>query len=199
MTSQPLPALALDGALPAADKGPQSTVHRGRLFRKYLTLRRKVPAIPAIAQLAGAGREQLLGSRLTMDSVNSGKDRSQEPAFRHASRARTWFGPVYFRKETEPYLTIALRSGSDAGPVTIADINLKFVWDVVSRIRIGDKGKAYAVDGNGYLVADPDIGLVLRKTDLSALPHVRAMRDGARPDVDAMESTDVKGVATLTP
>ena len=64
-------------------------------------------------------------------------------------------------------MTIAVRSGGDSGPVTIADVNLKFIWDVVSRIKIGDKGKAYVVDGNGYLVADPDIGLVLRKTDLS--------------------------------
>jgi len=165
---------------------------------EFLKLLRQVPEVTDIAQLDGAGREQLLVSRLTMDSVNSGKDRSQEPAFRNAKRARTWFGPVYFRKETEPYLTIALRSGSDAGPVTIADVNLKFVWDVVSRIRIGDKGKAYAVDGKGYLVADPDIGLVLRKTDLSTLPHVRAVSEGVQTGVDAMESTDVKGVATLT-
>src|SRR6476661_154269 len=165
---------------------------------EFLKLLRQVPEVTDIAQLDGAGREQLLVSRLTMDSVNSGKDRSQEPAFRNAKRARTWFGPVYFRKETEPYLTIALRAGTDAGPVTIADVNLKFVWDVVSRIRIGDKGKAYAVDGNGYLVADPDIGLVLRKTDLSTLPHVRAVSEGVQTGVDAMESTDVKGVATLT-
>src|SRR6476646_5488479 len=165
---------------------------------EFLKLLRQMPEITDIAQLDGAGREQLLVSRLTMDSVNSGKDRSQEPAFRNAKRARTWFGPVYFRKETEPYLTIALRSGNDAGPVTIADVNLKFVWDVVSRIRIGDKGKAYAVDGNGYLVADPDIGLVLRKTDLSALPHVRVVSGGGKPGADAMESTDVTGIATLT-
>ena len=71
-------------------------------------------------------------------------------------------------------MTIAMRSGGDAGPVTIADVNLKFIWDVVSRIKIGDKGKAYVVDGNGFLIADPDIGLVLRKTDLSQLPHVKA-------------------------
>ena len=107
-------------------------------------------------------------------SSASGKDRSQEPAFRNARRGQPWHGPVYFRKETEPYMTIAMRSGSDAGPVTIADVNLKFIWDVVSRIKIGDKGKAYVVDGNGFLIADPDIGLVLRKTDLSHLPHVKA-------------------------
>ena len=78
-------------------------------------------------------------------------------------------------------MTIAVRSGSDAGPVTIADVNLKFIWDVVSRIKIGDKGKAYVVDGNGFLVADPDIGLVLRKTNLARLPHVRGRVAGRPP------------------
>jgi len=165
---------------------------------EFLKLLRQVPEITDIAQLDGAGREQLLVSRLVMDRVNAGVDRSQEPAFRSASRGRTWFGPVYFRKDTEPFLTIALRSGSDGGPVTVAEVNLKFIWDVVSRIRIGDKGKAYAVDGNGYLVADPDLGLVLRKTDLSALAHVRASRDGAQPDADAMASTDLAGTPVLT-
>ena len=53
-------------------------------------------------------------------------------------------------------------------------MNLKFIWDVCPRIKIGKKGKAYVVDGNGHLVADPDIGLVLRKTDLSKLAQVKA-------------------------
>ena len=64
-------------------------------------------------------------------------------------------------------------------PVTVADVNLKFIWDVVSRIKIGEKGKAYVVDRSGFLVADPDIGLVLRKTNLSQLPHVKAAANGA--------------------
>jgi GAF domain-containing protein/HAMP domain-containing protein/anti-sigma regulatory factor (Ser/Thr protein kinase) len=165
---------------------------------EFVKLLRQVPGITDIVQVDASGREQLLVSRLTMDNVNSGKDRSQEPAFQEARRARTWFGPVYFRKETEPYLKIAIRTGTDAGPVTIADVNLKFIWDVVSRIRIGDKGKAYVVDGNGYLVADPDIGLVLRKTNLGALPHVRAVTDAGRSDADAMVSTDLAGTPTLT-
>ncbi len=67
-----------------------------------------MPEITDIAQISSAGREQVLVSRLGMDSINSGKDRSQEPAFRGAKRGQTWFGPVYFRKETEPYMTIAL-------------------------------------------------------------------------------------------
>ncbi len=148
---------------------------------EFLKLLRQAPEVTDIAQLDGNGREQIAVSRLGMDVPGSGKDRSQEPAFRNAKRGKPWFGPVYFRKETEPYMTIAIRSGGDSGPVTIADVNLKFIWDVVSRIKIGDKGKAYVVDGNGFLIADPDIGLVLRKTNLSNLAHVKATEETPSP------------------
>jgi signal transduction histidine kinase/HAMP domain-containing protein len=165
---------------------------------EFLKLLRQAPEVTDIAQLDATGREQIAVSRLGMDNVNSGKDRSQEPAFRDARRGKPWFGPVYFRKETEPYMTIAIRSGADAGPVTVADVNLKFIWDVVSRIKIGEKGKAYVVDHNGFLIADPDIGLVLRKTDLSMLPHVKAAQGPQDPTAAAMQSMDLTGTQVLT-
>ncbi len=164
-------------------------------FNKLL---RQVPDVTDIAQLDAAGHEQIAVSRLAMDRVASLDDRSKEPAFLNAKRGQPWFGPVYFRKETEPYITIALRSGSDKGPVTIADVNLKFIWDVVSRIKIGEQGKAYVVDKQGYLVADPDIGLVLRKTNLGNLPHVKAAAEGGGLAASAMNSTDLDGVKVLT-
>jgi signal transduction histidine kinase/HAMP domain-containing protein/putative methionine-R-sulfoxide reductase with GAF domain len=163
-------------------------------FNKLL---RQVPDITDIAQLDANGIEQIAVSRLAMDRISSGLDRSKEPAFGNAKRGQPWFGPVYFRKETEPYMTISLRS-SDKGPVTIADVNLKFIWDVVSRIKIGDKGKAYVVDRQGYLIADPDIGLVLRKTNLAELPHVKAAAGSSNPDAPAMLSTDIAGTKVLT-
>ena len=73
-------------------------------------------------------------------------------------------------------------TGRSAG-VTIAEVNLKFIWDVVSRIKVGEAGVAYVVDERGLLIAHPDIGIVLRKTDLSRLTHVAlALAQGARPD-----------------
>ena len=35
--------------------------------------------------------------------------------------------------------------GEEAG-ITVAEVNLKFIWDVISRIKIGQKGLAYVVD-----------------------------------------------------
>ena len=165
---------------------------------EFLKLLRQAPEVTDITQLDASGKEQIAVSRLGMDVVASVKDRSQEPAFLNAKRGQPWFGPVYFRKETEPYMTVAIRSGSDKGPVTVAEVNLKFIWDVVSRIKIGDKGKAYVVDGKGLLVADPDIGLVLRKTNMSGLAHVKAAVDLHSIDTPAMESHDLHGVAVLT-
>ena len=164
---------------------------------EFLKLLRQVPEVTDIAQLDGDGRERVLVSRLGMDVLNSGKDRSGEPAFRGAKRGQPWVGPVYFRKETEPYMTIAIRSGGDGSPVTIADVNLKFIWDVVSRIKIGDKGKAYVVDRSGYLVADPDIGLVLRKTSMSDLAHVKEAAEKRSYDEDAVLSKDLAGTPVL--
>jgi signal transduction histidine kinase/HAMP domain-containing protein/putative methionine-R-sulfoxide reductase with GAF domain len=164
---------------------------------EFLKLIRQVPAVTDIAQIDAAGKEQLLASRLAMDVVGSQRDRSQEPAFKAARPGQTYFGPVYFRKETEPYMTIAVKAGGEAGSVTLAEVNLKFIWDVVSRIRIGDKGKAYVVDDTGHLVADPDIGLVLKKTDLSALDHVKAAFAGGVSQ-SARLAKDVSGNEVLT-
>jgi HAMP domain-containing protein len=103
-----------------------------------------------------------------------------------------YYGPVYFRKGTEPYMTIARPAGSGGG-VTAAEVNLKFVWDVVSQIKIGTgtAGLAYVVDADGVLIAHPDISLVLKKSDLSALPQVAALlRPGGVPPPDAR---DLKG------
>lgn len=140
----------------------------------FLKLLRQVPAITEVSLLDHTGQERLLVSRLGLDVLGSNADYSRDPHFTGARDGKTYFGPVYFRKETEPYVTIALPAGgSDAGVIAV-EVNLKFVWDVVSRIKAGEKGYAYVVDANGQLISHPDISLVLQKLDFSGLPQVRA-------------------------
>ena len=140
----------------------------------YQKLLRQVPAITELVWIGPDGRERLRTSRLAMDALNAGTDLSNEPGFQAARAGKTWYGPVQFRKGTEPYMAIARPAGASGG-VTLAGVNLKFVWDVVSRIKIGSAGLAYVVDANGTLIAHPDISLVLKKTDLRALPQVAAL------------------------
>ena len=139
-------------------------------------LQRQVPAITELIQLDGQGREQLKVSRLSMDVAGGGADYSADPRFTEALAKKVWFGPVYFRKESEPYMTMAVaQSGRNAG-VTVAEVNLKLIWDVITAIKIGKTGYAYVVDDKGRLIAHPDISRVLRNTDLSGLPQVAAAR-----------------------
>jgi GAF domain-containing protein/anti-sigma regulatory factor (Ser/Thr protein kinase) len=140
----------------------------------YFRLQRQVPAITELTELDTQGREQLTVSRLKMDVIGSESDFSQTPAFKEAKAHRVWFSPIYFRKQSEPYMTLAIaRDGRNAG-VTVAEINLKLIWDVITALKIGEQGYAYVVDGRGKLIAHPDISLVLRDTDLSTLPQVAA-------------------------
>ena len=77
-------------------------------------------------------------------------------------------------------MTIAMAEPGRGGGVTVAEVNLKFIWDVVSAIEVGQTGRAYVVDCEGRLIAHPDIGLVLRRTDLAACRRWR-QRWPARP------------------
>jgi signal transduction histidine kinase len=165
----------------------------------YFRLLRQVPAITDVSWLDTKGREQLRVSRLAMEVVGSGLDRSGTPEFTQALAGKTYFSPISFRKESEPYLTMAV-SGPLAGGVTVADVNLKFIWDVISQIQIGRAGHAYVVDGAGQLIAHPDISLVLKRTDLSALGPVKsALASGsALPGDEAVIAADLRGRQVLT-
>jgi signal transduction histidine kinase len=140
----------------------------------YGRLQRQVPAITDLVQLDRQGHEQLRVSRLSPDVIGSGTDRSKEPAFVEAMANRVYFSPVDFHKDSEPYLTMAVAHKGKEGGVTIAEVNLKLILDPISEIKIGREGYAYVVDRLGRLIAHPDLSLVLRNTDLSALPQVAA-------------------------
>jgi GAF domain-containing protein/HAMP domain-containing protein len=164
----------------------------------FLRLLRQAPAITEVSYVDASGKEQLKVSRLAMDSVGSGIDFNADPKFREAKEKRRYLSTVYFRKDSEPYLTLSVAGPMRNAGVTVAEVNLKFIWDVISRIKVGTAGVAYVVDGRGLLIAHPDIGLVLRKTDLSQLTHVAAAR-AAGPDDDLSPlSRDLTGREVLT-
>jgi signal transduction histidine kinase/DNA-binding response OmpR family regulator len=143
----------------------------------YLRLLRHVPAIAELSHLDLAGKEELKVSRLAMDVIGSQADFSQEPKFLEAKSGKTYFSPVYFRNESEPYITIATGGSEGDAGVTVAEVNLKLIREVISQIKIGKAGYAYAVDSRGHLIAHPDISLVLQKRDLSSLSQVQAARE----------------------
>src|SRR6201997_3950931 len=163
-----------------------------------LRLLRQVPAITELAQIDASGKERLRVSRLAMDVVDSGIDLSKDPKFTEAVAHKVYYGPVYFRRESEPYMTLAIAGTRKDAGVTIAEVNLKLIWDVVSQIKVGDHGRAYVVDARGQLIAHPDISLVLRNTDMSKLAQVKAALAGEVMSDELQGAPNIQGQKVLT-
>jgi signal transduction histidine kinase len=165
-----------------------------------LRLLRQVPAITELAQIDSTGKERLRVSRLAMDVVDSGVDLSKDPKFTEAVAHKVYYGPVYFRRESEPYMTLSLAGTRKDAGVSIAEVNLKLIWDVVSQIKVGEHGHAYVVGAQGRLIAHPDISLVLRNTDMSKLVQVQAAQAGAATsDPESLQGArNIQGQEVLT-
>jgi GAF domain-containing protein/HAMP domain-containing protein len=142
----------------------------------FVRVLRNVPAVAALRHIDLAGKEQLRVSRLDPDVVGSQEDLSRTPAFLEARGGKTYWSPVYFQNDAEPYLTLAVPVGKYAVEVTTAEVNLGAVLRIVAQIEGGAEGYAYVVDSRDQLIAHPDSRTLRARRDLSALAQVRAAR-----------------------
>jgi hypothetical protein len=129
-------------------------------------------------------------SRLVMDLGNEHNDYSHDPKFTEAVAKKVYYGPVYFRGESEPYMTLSLAgTRSDAG-VSVAEVNLKLIWDVIWLIKVGEHGVAYVLDAQDRVIAHSDmygptfdgslhLDISLFQRDFSNLAQVQASRAAA--------------------
>jgi class 3 adenylate cyclase/HAMP domain-containing protein len=143
-------------------------------LRKLLLIAPPVTEAVAIDE-TGVARTQV--SRLRAISPGDRRDLSTTPAFWQAARGKSYFGPVYYVKRSEPYMTIAVPIELYAGKVIgvlQAEVNLKYIWDMISAIQVGKAGYAYVVARYGDLIAHPDLSLVLQRRNLAHLGQVKS-------------------------
>src|SRR5437870_1211245 len=133
-------------------------------------LLRQVPEITEVAQLDPAGKEQLRVSRRSMDMIGRGADFSQDPKFTMAVANKVYYGPVYFSRESEPYIALSLAGGSPDAGVSVVEISLKGIWDIVKTMKVGEHGLAYILDAQGRVIMHPDVSLI--ENDFSRLSQV---------------------------
>ncbi len=158
---------------------------------ELIKLLKAVPAITVVSALDLSGQEQFKLSRVELIQPGDLIFRGDDEAFLRAKGGVPYFSPVYFVRESEPYASIATPIERFAGEilgVLIAEVNLKYIWDVVSDIQAGEKGYAYVVTGNGDLIAHPDISLVLARQNLMDLDQVQIALAGEQGPFTASDN-----------
>jgi GAF domain-containing protein len=165
----------LKGATKSRDIAPKGLTADFRFELEKLLL--IAPAVTEAVALNETGLIQVQASRLRTVLPDAKKDLSTSAPFQSARQGKSYFGPVYFVRGSEPYMTIAVpieRFAGDVIGVLQAEVNLKYIGDVVSSITIGKAGYAYAVTRSGELIAHPDISLVLQRRSVQPLAVVKA-------------------------
>ena len=163
-----------------------------------LRLLRQAPAVESLSLVDPAGKERLFVSRIGLNRIEGGADHAANPAVIGARSDRIWFGPVTFQDGSEPFMTVAVAGNRTAVGVAVAEVNLKFIWEVILGIRVGRTGEAFVLDRPGRLVAHPDISLVLRADETAQKP-LQALRAAilAQPAGQAATGQDISGKTVL--
>ena len=160
----------------------------------FLRVLRRVPAISDLRHLDVAGREQIHISRLNPDVIGSGTDFSHAPEFAAASKGAIYWSPVRLRDDAERYVTLAMPVGTYAVEVTMADVGLRTLQRIVSRLAVGAGGYAYVVDARDQLVAHPDARTLRERRDLAGLAQVRSARARLAGEPDASAAIFADGL-----
>jgi signal transduction histidine kinase len=180
-------------------------------YTDFVQLQRRAPEISEVSFVDRTGKEQVRVARLALNQIcgHAGTiDRSNDLEFTRTRAGTSYFSPVVFREQSEPYFRIAVPDGKDGG-VTVATVNLRFAQEAVSSIKFGTAGYAYVVESTGFLIMHPEISVVLRHTDLSSQTQVQtatafAMQALAQPERvgtmpgQALTATDADGNQVLT-
>ena len=165
----------LKGATKSREIAPKGLTTEFRFELEKLLL--IAPAVTEALALDENGAIRVQASRLRTVLPEAKRDLSTAPPFLQAKQGKSYFGPVHFVRGSEPYMTIAVpieRFAGDVIGVLQAEVNLKYIGDVVSAITVGRAGYAYAVTRTGELIAHPDISLVLQRRNVAVLEQVKS-------------------------
>lgn len=134
------------------------------------------PAFRQLIQLDVDGQVIARSSRRSQTAGSKAMDRFRAEALARTSQKEQYISPAYIDEITfEPLLVMAVPVQDIFGDYQgslIAEVNLKFMWDLVDRLKVGETGVAYVVDRPGNLLAFGDITRVLAGENLSNLAEI---------------------------
>ena len=150
-----------------------------------ITLEKLLGLEPAFRQLVllDTQKQEIAKVSRLSNSISYGFSRRiEDNLFSLISQGKAYIGSVYIDEITsEPMVIMASPVKDVFGDfkgILMAEVNLKFMWDLVGRIKIGNKGVAYVVDKQGKLIAFGDISRVLKGENLAHLAEVNEFVKG---------------------
>lgn len=167
------------GDLTAAPQGEQKRTLEDllgldRAFRQSILFDSQGQDLVKVSRISQMAAEQLL-------------DRAGNDLFAEVKQGNRYISSVYIDEATsEPMVVMAVPAVDILGDfqgTLLAEVNLKFMWDLVDRLKVGETGLAYVVDRQGNLLAFGDSSRVLRGESVSNLdPVSRFMRSPVSGD-----------------
>jgi len=168
-------AVALGGRLAIADQEEQKLTLEGLLgeepsFRQLILFGTQGEELTRVSRLSKLLSEQLIKY-------------DKNELLSKISQEERYISSVYIDEMTsEPMVVIATPLTDVFGDfrgILMAEVNLKFMWDLVAGIKIGEEGLAYVVDKDGDLIAFKDIARILRGENLI---HLKVVNEFVRGD-----------------
>lgn len=121
-------------------------------------------------------RELARVSRLSKLSLGQLTKENEKEALEVTAEGDTYISKVYVDETTfEPIIIMAVPMKNTIGDkigIIFAELNLKFMWDLIASLEIGEGGTAYVVDSDGALIAFEDEGRVIKGEKLLGITEV---------------------------
>jgi signal transduction histidine kinase/CheY-like chemotaxis protein len=169
-------------------------------------LQRLLPLNPALVQVrdVGAdGRDWVRVSRTEPDWLNPEAPQTRRPqdalnahpGGRSSAPPAMGYTTPEFDAAGEPVVQLAMAYAPQPGAYTLTTLNLRFLADVVSGLRLAQGGEVYVVDASNRLIAHPDPAQVLRQRQLGAEHDaVNRARLALAAGSTRLEATEVQGL-----
>jgi putative methionine-R-sulfoxide reductase with GAF domain len=134
------------------------------------------PAFRELALLGGNGKQLAQISRISPNLSAQFLSQLKGDAITQTSKGQRYISQVFIDEKTsEPLIAIAIPVKTDLGDfqgTLVAEVNLKFMWDLVDQLKVGKSGYVYVVDNQGNLIAFHDTGRVLKGENLKKIGEV---------------------------
>ena len=164
----------------AADILSQSKASPGEIVSRLMKENRP---FESLSILDSSGQETLKIHRFLLITESDLKNRSSESLFSEIRAGKIYKSAVVISGISEPLVTIAVPlKGESGASAIVAEINLKFLLDVVRGITVGSAGAAYIVDRDGYIIAHPNSSLVFGRINIAGRKLVSRALGGAEAD-----------------